>query len=139
MRYMHQILKGQRRTIIAELERRIKLEQFDGQVSIQKDDILKTEFYIEIASDLLAGDVRRILRSVCKDRDWKIAGGLIEGNVSKPDDRKKIKPPTGKSIVNPINQDIAVGCDLNIIQLLDSNRKPILIEIVPELLPTSRG
>jgi tetratricopeptide (TPR) repeat protein len=31
------------------------------------------------------------------------------------------------------------GCDLNIIQLLGSNRKPILIEIVPELLPTSRS
>jgi hypothetical protein len=32
-----------------------------------------------------------------------------------------------------------IGCDLNIIQLLGSNRKPILIEIVPELLPTSRS
>ncbi|MEA5488024.1 MULTISPECIES: hypothetical protein [Pseudanabaena] len=31
------------------------------------------------------------------------------------------------------------GCDLNTIQLLDSSRKPILIEIVPELLPTSRS
>ncbi len=31
------------------------------------------------------------------------------------------------------------GCDLNIIQLLGGNRKPILIEIVPELLPTSRS
>ncbi len=29
------------------------------------------------------------------------------------------------------------GCDLNIIQLLGSNRKPILIELVPKLLPTS--
>lgn len=121
MRYMHQILKGQRRTIIAELERRIKLEQFDGQVSIQKDDILKTEFYIEIDSDLLAGDVRRILRSACKDRDWKIAGGLIEGNISRPDDRKKIKPPTGKPIVNPINQDIAV----KIVTILSNHRSPI--------------
>jgi hypothetical protein len=118
---MHQILKGQRRTIIAELERRIKLEQFDGQVSIQKDDILKTEFYIEIDSDLLAGDVRRILRSACKDRDWKIAGGLIEGNISRPDDRKKIKPPTGKPIVNPINQDIAV----KIVTILSNHRSPI--------------
>jgi len=35
--------------------------------------------------------------------------------------------------------EVSEGCDLNIIQLLDSNRKPILIEIVPELLPTSRG
>ena len=32
-----------------------------------------------------------------------------------------------------------IGCDLNIIQLLGSNRKPILIELVPELLPTSRS
>ena len=32
-----------------------------------------------------------------------------------------------------------LGCDLNIIQLLGGNRKPILIEIVPELLPTSRS
>ena len=31
------------------------------------------------------------------------------------------------------------GCDLNIIQLLGSNRKPVPIEIVPELLPTSRS
>jgi molecular chaperone DnaK (HSP70) len=30
-----------------------------------------------------------------------------------------------------------VGCDLNIIQLLGSNRKPILIDLVPKLLPTS--
>jgi hypothetical protein len=118
---MHQILKGQRRTIIAELERRIKLEQFDGQVSIQKDDILKTEFYIEIDSDLLAGDVRCILRSACKDRDWKIAGGLIEGNISRPDDKKKIKPPTGKPIVNPVNQDIAV----KIVTILSNHRSPI--------------
>ena len=29
------------------------------------------------------------------------------------------------------------GCDLNIIRLLGSNRKPILIELVPKLLPTS--
>jgi hypothetical protein len=29
------------------------------------------------------------------------------------------------------------GCDLNIIQLLGSNRKPILIELVPKLFPTS--
>ena len=31
------------------------------------------------------------------------------------------------------------GCDLNIVQLLGSNRKPILIELIPELLPTSRS
>jgi len=31
------------------------------------------------------------------------------------------------------------GYDLSIIKLLGSNRKPILIEIVPELLPTSRS
>jgi hypothetical protein len=31
------------------------------------------------------------------------------------------------------------GCDLNIIRLLGGNRKPILVEIVPELLPTSRS
>ena len=29
------------------------------------------------------------------------------------------------------------GCDLNAIQLLSSNRKPILIELIPKLLPTS--
>jgi hypothetical protein len=33
--------------------------------------------------------------------------------------------------------DINLGCDLNIIQLLGSNRKPILIELVPKLFPTS--
>jgi antitoxin ParD1/3/4 len=31
------------------------------------------------------------------------------------------------------------GCDLNIIHLLSGNRKPILIEILPELLPTRRS
>jgi hypothetical protein len=29
------------------------------------------------------------------------------------------------------------GCDLNVIQLLGSNRKPKLIELIPKLLPTS--
>ena len=31
------------------------------------------------------------------------------------------------------------GCDLNLIHSLSSNGKTILIELVPELLPTSRG
>jgi len=31
------------------------------------------------------------------------------------------------------------GCDLNVIHLLGSNWKTILIELVPELLPTSRS
>jgi hypothetical protein len=121
MRYMHQILKGQRKIIIAELERRIKLAKVDGQVSIQKDDILKTEFYIEIDSDLLAGDVRSILKSACKDRDWKIAGGLIEGNISRSTVKTKDKPPTGKLIVNSVNQDIAV----KIVTILSNHRSPI--------------
>ena len=121
MRYMHQILKGQRKTIIAELERRLQKEKLDGQVSIQKDDILKTEFYIEIDSDSLADDIRRILKSACKDRDWKIAGGLIEGNISRSTDKTKIKPPIGKQIVNPVNQDIAV----KIVTILSNHRSPV--------------
>jgi hypothetical protein len=43
-----------------------------------------------------------------------------------------------KSFAERVYQDFQ-GCDLNIIQLLGGNRKPILIEIVPELLPTSRS
>ena len=31
------------------------------------------------------------------------------------------------------------GCDLNVIQLLGSNRKPIAIDFIPELLPSSVG
>ena len=35
--------------------------------------------------------------------------------------------------------DINQGCDLYLIHLLGSNGKTILIELVPELLPTSRS
>ena len=121
MRYMHQILKGQRNSVIAELERRIKLEQFDDKVSIRKDDILKTEFYIEIDSDLLAADIRRILKLACKDRDWKITGGLIEGNISRPPVNSSVKPSTSRRIINSSNQNIAT----KIVAILSDHRSPI--------------
>lgn len=120
MRYMHQIIRGQRRTIIAELERRIKLAKLDGQVSIQKDDILKTEFYIEINSDLLAADVSRILKSACKERNWDILGGLSAENVSRPPINPPVKPPIGKPIISSSNQDLAI----KIITILSNHRSP---------------
>ena len=121
MRYMHQILRGQRNSVIAELERRIRLAQLNVRVIIPEERDLRTEFYIEIDSELLASDVRRILRLACKERDWKIAGGLIEGNIPRPPDKTKIKPLTGKLIVNPVNQDIAV----KIVTILNNHRSPI--------------
>ncbi len=120
MRYMHQVLKGQRKTIIPELERRIKLAQLDGQVIIQKDDILKTEFYIEIVPDSLAGDVRRILKLACNERDWNIHGGLFVENILRPIG-KLFKPQTGGIIVKPVNQDISE----KIIIIFSNHRSPI--------------
>lgn len=122
MRYMHQIVsRVQRRTIITEIERRLKQENLDGQVSIQKDEFLKTEFYIEIESEQLSGDVRRILKLACKEREWKIAGGLIEGNVSHPPVNPSVKPATSKRIINSSNQDIAT----KIVTILSEHRSPI--------------
>ncbi len=119
MRYMHQILQGQRKTIIVEIERRIKLAQLDGQVIIKKDDILKREFYIEIGSDILASDISRILKLACKERNWHILGGLIEGNISRSIVKAKDKPLRG--IINPSNQNIAY----KIITILSNHRSPI--------------
>jgi two-component system sensor histidine kinase/response regulator len=46
----------------------------------------------------------------------------------------------GYEVLEKIRQDKTLsGCDLNIIHLLSGNRKPILIEILPELLPTRRS
>lgn len=120
MQYMHKILsRVQTRTIISELERRIKLAKLDGQVSIQKDGTLKTEFYIEIDSDSLAGDVRHILKLACKERNWDIIGGLMKEPPPPPppiiDGRRK-EPINDRS-----NQDISV----KIVTILSEHRSPI--------------
>jgi hypothetical protein len=48
-----------------------------------------------------------------------------------------IAPAGNILITSPSAIAFQNGCDLNIIQLLGSNRKPILIDLVPKLLPTS--
>ena len=120
MRYMHQIVsRVQRRTIITELERRLKQENLDSQVSIQKDEFLKTEFYIEIESEQLFGDVRRILKLACKERNWNICGGLIEGDTRSPV-ISSVKHKAGKVVVNSSSQNIAA----KIVTILSDHRAP---------------
>lgn len=123
MQYMHKILsRVQTRTIIAELERRIKLAKLDGQVSIQKDDILKTEFYIEIDSDSLAGEVRRILKLACKERNWDIIGDLMK----EPPPPPPPPPPEyfGKGKI-PIDKIINKDISAKIVTILSGHRSPI--------------
>ncbi|MBE9176762.1 hypothetical protein IQ225_18195 [Synechocystis salina LEGE 06155] len=120
MRYMHQILKGQRKTIIVELERRIKLAKLSGKVILRKDNILKKEFYIEIDSEILTTEVSRILKLACKERNWQILGGLIEGNISSQP-KPKPKSVSERAIVNSSNQDIAG----KVITILSNHRSSI--------------
>jgi hypothetical protein len=67
---------------------------------------------------------------------------IVETKASETDgeevDRRKTRKISWKE-ARLTSARIPEGCDLNIIQLLGGNRKPILIEIVPELLPTSRS
>ena len=41
------------------------------------------------------------------------------------------------AVPEPLTDRISKGCDLNSIQL-KGDRKPILVELIPELIPTSR-
>lgn len=118
---MHKIIKGQRRAIITELERRIQLAQLDRQVVIRKDEILTTEFYIEVDTDVLAVDVRHILKLACKERNWDILGGLIEGDISRKRVKPQDKPPVVGEIIAPPNQDIAA----KIVAILSNHRSSI--------------
>jgi len=117
---MCEITKGQRKTIIAEIERRIQQSQLDG-VIINKDDIFKTGFYVEIDSDLLAEDVRHILKSACKERNWDILVGLIEGTTSRSSAKSPVKSTTSRGIINSSNQNIAA----KIVTILSDHRSPI--------------
>lgn len=48
------------------------LAQLNVRVTIPEGRELRTEFCIEIDSELLAGQVHRILKLACKERNWDI-------------------------------------------------------------------
>ena len=90
-KYMHSIIRGQRRLVIAEIEKRLGLAKIGDQarVEAEADKSLKNEFYIELDSDILATDVQQILKLICAERGWSIQGGLFDGKTSRsPKDKK---------------------------------------------------
>jgi hypothetical protein len=130
MKYMHSIIRGQRKSVISEIEKRFKLAGIGGQAKVEADTVLKKEFYIEIDSEALIVDIRQILRAICKEKEVKIQGGLFEEEVA------KVRQKTNKSInvvsnnhsstkvvVEPIIRDYQIW--EKVIILLSNHRSPV--------------
>ena len=88
------------------------LAQLNVRVTIPEGRELRTEFCIEIDSELLAGQVHRILKLACKERNWDIP----------PPPPPLIKDGRGKEpIIERPNQDISVKT----VTILSEHRSPI--------------
>jgi hypothetical protein len=120
-KYMHSITKGQRNSVITEIERRLVLAKIRDQVRVEavSDKNLKNEFYIELDSDILATDVQQILKLICKERNWSIQGWLFDGRISRPPIVLPIEP---RKILIPIRDYQILE---KVIILLSNHRLPI--------------
>ena len=97
MKYMHSIIRGQRKSVITEIEKRFKLAGIGGQAKVEADTVLKKEFYIEIDSEALIDDIRQILKAICKEKEVRMQGGLFEEDIA------KVRQKPNKSINKSIN------------------------------------
>ena len=94
---MHSIIRGQRKAVITEIEKRFKLEGIGGQVKVEADTVLKKEFYIEVDSEILVADIRQILKAICKEKQVTMQGGLFEGDIA------KLQQKSNKSLNKSLN------------------------------------
>ncbi len=129
MKYMHSIIKGQRKAVITEVEKRLKIAGLGGQVKVQPDSVLKKEFYIEVDSEELITDIRQILKTLCKEKAVTMQGGLIEDDVAKSRQRLSkplnVAPAAPAKSVNakPPSRDYPIG--EQVVILLSNHRSPI--------------
>ena len=127
---MHSIIRGQRKSVITEIEKRFKLAGIGGQAKVEADTVLKKEFYIEIDSEALIVDIRQILRAICKEKEVKMQGGLFEEDIAKVRQKpsKSINVLStnltpAKVVVEPIIHDYQIW--EKVIILLSNHRSPI--------------
>ncbi len=121
---MHSIIRGQRKAVIAEIEKRFKQAGIGGEV--RADPVLKKEFYIEIDSEVLIEEIRQILKAICKDKQVTMQGGLFEGDIAKSRQKpsKPINAIADKVVVaDPPSRDYQIW--EKVIILLSNHRSPI--------------
>jgi hypothetical protein len=128
MKYMHSIIKGQRKSVITEVEKRLKIAGLGGQVKVQPDSVLKKEFYIEVDSEELITDIRQILKTLCKEKEVTMQGGLIEDDTAKSRQRLSkplnVAPAAVKAVTEkPPSRDYPIG--EKVVALLSNHRSTI--------------